>query len=416
MIIKLIPGLLMLGLAVSSHATPPTVECGVERQVSIGMLSETTFNRLSRVHEDIGEERYSEAYSTLQGLLERVRRSEFEQSNVLHAMAFVAMNQEDWSRAIEHMREIIRLDKMPNNQHYDLVRQIAQLYNMQERYRDALAWVDHWFCIVPEEERRGLEDMYVLRASIHFHLDEYRQALQAIDQAIALTDEPRVPWYQLKLGLHFELEEFREAIEVLKILVQLRPGDKAYWVQMSSLYMQLDQESDAMAVLGVAWRKGLLDRQSEFLQLASLLQAHEAPRKAAEVLEDGIERGIIEQNMRHWEMVGGAWYEAREMNNALNAYERAGSVAVDGRIDLQRAHILVNQEDWEGVRNAVARALDKGGLSESQAGNAQMLLGMAHFHLNSPDEAIRAFNQAANYGRLERAAREWINHVREGRS
>jgi len=146
------------------------------------------------------------------------------------------------------------------------------------------------------------------------------------------------------------------------------------------------------------------------------LQAQDSPRLAAEVMEAGLEAGIIEDNRRHWEMVGGAWYEAREQEKALVAYEKAGAQSTDGKIDLQRGHLLVNLERWEEARAAMARALDLGGLSDSQTGNAWLLLGMSHSNLGNYDAAMDAFESASQYRRVNSAAREWMNHIRQERN
>ena len=196
----------------------------------------------------------------------------------------------------------------------------------------------------------------------------------------------------------------------------MSPDKKNYWLQMASLHAELEEETESKSVLHLAYRKGLLERQTEFMQLSSLLQAQDSPRLAAEVMEDGLQRGIIEGSRRHWEMVGGAWYEAREQEKALVAYEKAGAQSMDGKIDLQRGFLLVDLERWEEARDAMARALDLGGLSDGQTGNAWLLLGMSHSNLGNFDAAMEAFENASQYRRVSSAAREWMNHVREERN
>jgi tetratricopeptide (TPR) repeat protein len=104
------------------------------------------------------------------------------------------------------------------------------------------------------------------------------------------------------------------------------------------------------------------------------------------------------------------------MEKALAAYERAGAQSTDGNLDLQRAFILTGQERWERAIGALRRALDKGGLSETENGNAYLLLGTALFNTGDLDGAMDAFDQAENYGKVRQAAREWMNHVRQERS
>lgn len=400
---------------VLAQETVAGYECGTERDVSAGGLTERTYNTLSDIYEMIGEDQYDEAYPELQELLERNERDDFASATILQAMAFVRAQQERYEEAIELFERAIDLNQLPNNQHFEMILQVGQLHYTIENYRDALRQIDIWFCVTPEEQKDKTQ-VWVMKASIHAQIDEYREAVEAIDRAIAIADDPKENWYQLKLGMHFELEEYSDAADVLQILIRMNPDKKSYWVQLASVYVQLERERDSMAVFSLAYRKGLLDKESEYMQLASLQQQFDFPRKAAEVMQEGLEEGVIENTSRNWEMAGGAWYEAKELERALEAYERAGAQATDGKIDLQRAQILTDQERWDEAEEALARAVELGGLSDSQTGRAYLLLGMARFNNGKVDSALDAFNEAVNYGRVETAAREWINHVERQRS
>jgi len=417
-IISILPFALLMAGLVQAQSTPARVqgyECGVEREVGAGALEQTTYNRLEVIYELIGEEQYREAYPQLEALLERTRRSEYEQSVIMQAMGHVRMMQDRPADALAHFQRAVELNAMPNAQHFEMILMIANIHYSMDRFQDALAQLDLWFCVIPPDQTNIVE-VWVMKASLHAQIDEFRESLRAIDRAISLSDDPKEQWYQLKLGMHLELNEYPQGVETLKILIPMSPDKKNYWLQLSALYMELNNEEQSKSTLALAYRRGLLDRQTEFLQLASLLQMYDSPRLAAEVLEDGFERGIIEETRRHWEMVGGSWYEARELDKALVAYEKAGQFADDGKIDVQRGFLLVDLERWESARDALTRALQLGGLSESDQGNAHLLLGMAHMNLGNFDAAQSAFNEATNYSRVRQAAREWLNHLREERS
>lgn len=389
--------------------------CGVKREVSTGGLSERTYSRLSDIYEMIGEDDYAEAYAALKSLLDRNRSDDYARATILQAMAFVRARQERYDEAISLFQRAIDLDQLPNGQHYQMILQTAQLHYTVERYRKALQRLEIWFCLTPDEQENKV-DVWVMKASIHAQIEEFRQAIEAIERAIALSDEPREQWYQLKLGMHLELEEYGEAANVLQALIRMNPDKKSYWVQLASIHVQADRSQDAMAVLSLAHRKNLLNRESEYMQLASLQQEFDFPRKAAEILNEGLEQGIVENTRRNWEMAGGAWYEARELDRALDAYEKAGARSSDGRVDLQRAFILTDQQRWEEALEALGRALELGGLSKSQIGNAYLLLGTARYNNDNAEGALEAFNEATDYGKVERAAREWMKHIRNERS
>ncbi|NCO18708.1 MAG: tetratricopeptide repeat protein [Gammaproteobacteria bacterium] len=391
-----------------------SLRCGQEREVQAGLLSEATYKRMNGAFEKLGEEKYNEALADLQKLSES-RLNDYEKASVQQAMGFARAQLEQYEAAVRHFEEAIRLNQMPNQAHFEMILQVAQLYNALRRYDDALRQLDFWFCVSTEDAKKQAE-VWVLKASLHVQKEEYREALSAVDQAIELRLDPPETWYQLKLGMHLELKQYRPATEVLKILIRMNPDRKEYWIQLAGSYLELDENAEAMSTLRLAYRRDLLSTNTEFLQLAGLLQDMESPRQAAEVLSEGLTRGVVEATVRNWEVVAGAWYQAREMSKALDAYERAGSLSSDGKIDFQRASIMVSQENWPGVIDAAARALEKGGLNESQQGNAHLIIGMAHFNLGDLGAAEQAFKRAENYGRIRSAAREWLNHIQQTRN
>lgn len=406
--------LLSLSAPIAAQERVQGVECGGEREVPEGALTEITYNRLTEIHQDIDEGLYDKALEGLDALLER-RPDDYARVSIYQAKGHIHSELENYDEAIEYFNRTIELDRLPNEQHFNVVRQVAHLHYAREDYRSALAQLDLWFCMVPDEAT-DVTDVWVMKAGIHARIEEHRNALQAIDTAIAIADEPREQWYQLKLGMHLELAEFHEAAEALRILVRMRPDRKSYWLQLASVLTELGNERDARAVLALAYQNGLLNRESEYKQLAGMLQQQRVPRRAAEIMEEGLDEGIIGNTRQNWEMVAGAWYEARELDRALDAYELAGALASDGKPDLQRGFILVDLERWEYAEEALTRALELGGLSQSQIGNAYLLIGTSRYHQGHYNAALEAFNQAANYGRVEDAAREWINHVQEERS
>ena len=90
-------------------------------------------------------------------------------------------------------------------------------------------------------------------------------------------------------------------------------------------------------------------------------------------------------------MIADAWYTSEEMEQALIAYEKAGAAALDGEIDLRRGYILIDMERWEDAKDALQKAIDKGGINERKVGDAHLMVGMAEFNLDNFDDASAAW-------------------------
>lgn len=401
--------LLLAATAVQAQAPA----CPQQRKVGSQALDEATWQQLNGAYADVGQENYDQAYARLQQMLGRAGGDSYLQAILYQALAQVEWSRENFDPALDYFEQAVALDVLPDQAHFALMYQIAQLYTMKERYRDALERLELWFCSAPQA--RTTAAAFVLKASIHASLADYPSALAAIEQAMALQTAPEEPWYQLKLAAHYELAQYPQAAQTLATMVTRWPQQKTYWVQLSQVYFNLQREDEALAVMALAYRNGLLDQSSELLFLADLYAYANLPRKAAEVLAKGIAAGIVEASESHWTRTADAWYAAAELEQALAGYEQAGAVAADGAIDLRRGYILLDLERWPQARDAVDAALRKGGLDERQTGEAYLLRGMAEFNLDQFDNAGADWDRASRYPPSRDAARQWLNHLREER-
>ena len=166
---------------------------------------------------------------------------------------------------------------------------------------------------------------------------------------------------------------------------------------MAQVSDRLGRDSRALAVLALAHRRGLLDREDDLTYLSALYSRTELPYKAAEVLESGIRAGIVKGSGLNWTRAGDAWYAAAELERALAAYREAGRASGDGDIDLRRAHILVSMERWQAAVEALDLALSKGGLDDRRTGEAFLLRGMAYYSLEDDEGAAADWQRASRY-------------------
>ncbi|MBT8050252.1 MAG: tetratricopeptide repeat protein, partial [Gammaproteobacteria bacterium] len=384
---KLTRGLALLILLslVTGNAWAQAGQCGVERKVEARALDELTWKQLNRVYEDVGEEQYDSAFDDLQNMLRRAGKDSYLQAVLYQALAQVEWSRKNYDASLAHFERAVELDTLPDQTHFALMYQIAQLYFMKDRFEDSLEALDLWFCKVPADSVTS--HAWVLKASINVQREDYRAALEAIDTAIAMDDDPKESWYQVKLAAHFELQQFPQAAQTLELMIERWPDKKSYWMQLSQIYYKLNSEERALAVIALAYRKGMLDKESDILYLSSLYSNSNVPYQAAEVLEKGIRDGLVKPTKSHWTMVAETWYNAEELEKSLAAFVEAGRVAPDGDIDLRRGFILVDLERWSEALGALNDALEKGGLGDRRTAEAHLLRGMANFNMDRFDAA-----------------------------
>jgi tetratricopeptide (TPR) repeat protein len=406
--------LLLMGMAFRAPAVMAVgAGCGAERNIRVHALDEMTWNQLSRIDQHVSERQYEAAQQALERLLDRADRDPYLQAIIYQALGHVAWAREEYGQATGDFVKAIDLDVLPDETHFALLYQLAQLYYLQERYSDSLATLERYLCH-PAEVERG-PDVWVLKASIHSWLEQYAEALAAIEHAIALEEQPREQWYQLKLAAHFELEQYPAAGATLEAMIELWPAERLYWIQLSQVSYKLKQSEKALAVMALAHRNGLLDRQADLVWLADLYSLADIPFKAATVMQRGIEDGVVEGTRAHWLTAADAWYRAGELELALRAYRRAGENSADGAVDLRRSYILVDMERWEDALAALDAALGKGGLDPRQTAQAHLLRGVANFNLDRFEQARSDWAAARRDDSSREAAEQWLNHLREER-
>jgi len=288
--------------------------------------------------------------------------------------------------------------------------QAAQLQYGRRHYEQASRLLDAWFCAEPPD---GIPSpAFALRASLYLQEADYVDALEAIDEAIRLDDDPPESWYQLKVAAQYELEQYSGATETLEAMIAKWPGEKNYWVQLSQLLYRLRNVERSLAVLALAHLNGLLDTQADIQYLSSLYQEALDPYRAAEVLENGVRSGIVESSPYHWTRIAETWFAASETERALAAYREAAALSSDGRADLRRGFILVDLERWAEALEALDLALAKGGLDARGTGDGYLLRGIARFELGDFDAAETDWTTAERYDGVDRDARLWIDHLR----
>jgi len=400
-------------VAAGAAAEADQTACAPPRNTAVGTLDELTWRQLNDIYSELDEERYEEAHEDLRNMLGRAGRDVYLQAILNQALAQVEWARGQFESALNYCETALQLDALPDSAHHALLYQVAQLYYMSDRLDQALEYLRLWFCSIPQEQVTAAAR--VLQASILSRQGEFAGALEAIDAAIDLEDSPPESWYQLKLAAQYELEQYDRAVNTLETLISRWPERKSYWTRLAQTHYVLGQEAEALAVLALAHRQGLLDESPDILFLAGLYSKLELPYQAAAVLEQALRDGALAANPNHWTQVAQSWHAAGETERALAAWESAGRAAADGLTDLHRGYLLTDLERWAAALEALNRALARGGLDERQAGEAYLLRGMARLRLGDVEAAAADWDQAGRFESSREAARQWLDYLQEER-
>jgi len=368
--------------------------------------SESFYKKFEKFQEMYADEKYAEARIGLEAMLKK-RLNGYELAQVHQFLGWIDSAEEKYDSAVAHLQKAIDADSLQNMTHFAMMYQKVQVLAGAGKYPEAIKALKEYYKVTDVIK----DSTYYFEAQIYAQSNKFRPAIKALKKSIKLADKPIESRYYLLFNLHMQLSEYQQAAKALEVLIKLNPNKKDYWVKLNQVYFTLKKDHEALAVLNLADENGLIPEEKDRLQLFKMYAYLGVPYKAAKVLEKGLKTGVIKPSFKRWDDLGKIWYSASEKDNALKAYDEASKLATDGKIDIQRAYIYFDREDWTKAKSALLGAIEKGGLRDKQYGNAWLLLGMVESEIGNSKSAIKSLTKAAKYDNTRKSALQWIAHI-----
>lgn len=396
----------VLGLALLLPAPAAiAADCENPKKAS-GSLSESTYRRMTKIQEDIGDKKYGEAIEQLDKLIGRVKNNDYEFALVMQTYGFAYSAQEQYSKAAEAFQAAIDKDALPQEPQELMLFNIGQLYMAGEETEKGLKYLLQYVNTacgnVPPEA-------YILIANAYAEKKQYSRALPWVDKAIAAKGA-KAPesWYQLKLAIHYEQRQFKSAAQVLVTLVSKYPIKEQYWKQLSGVFQEMKDDEEALAVMALAERQGFLDTEKELNNLANIYLFMDIPYKAAKVMDRAMAAGKMERNYENLKKLGTAWQLARVDDKAIEVLSQAAEAGRDGDMWMQIGQIYVGQEEWNKAIENLSKAVEQGA---TRSGEANLLLGVSHWNKGDKSRATAAFKKAQRFDKTKKQAATWLAHL-----
>jgi tetratricopeptide (TPR) repeat protein len=381
-----------------------------EREERPVQMSENVYRRLNTIHEYLGIGELDEASSRLDDLRD-MRLTPYEEALVEQAYGFIYAQQGDDELAVEAFERCLALEALPNIANQGMLYSLAGLYQNNNEFRKAIETMRTWFGYAEEPVAA---DAYMFMGSSYAQLEELDNALPYVEEAIARAETPNESWHMLALSIYFEQMDYANAVALLRRMVVLWPDTARYWEMLASAYLELEDDSNALATLMIAYKQGMVAEEAKLLNLARLNLFLELPFAAGEILEAEMAAGRIEASAANLELLLSAWTSAREYGRAIAVIDELAPLSDDGNYYRQKAQLLSEQANWDGVVASTQAALAAGGLESP--GETLILQGMAYAELGQYERALEAFESARG---LEDSARRnadaWIEYVRDRR-
>lgn len=388
-----------------------------DRRRSRQTLTERSGRTLAEAINLINEEppQTQEALNRVNDLLSR-NLPPYDRATALEVRGQLYFQLDNLDAALRDFVEVLNIDALPSARQRQIRRNVAQLYYTQERYGEAISFMQQYIREAGSEAEAN--DYFILSAA-HVQTNNYSAARSPAETAVRLDQQANTrnkQFYDLLNLVYNELGLEAERGRLLETMVEYFPGEASYWEQLAGAYATANRRADALAALEVAYKAGLIDEEDKIVALSQYYYDQNNPYRGALLLETEMNAGNVERDLANLELLAQLWAASREQEKAIAILTEAAPKRDDGRLYYQLGQSYLADEEYGRAVSNLRNALRRGGLDDRETGNAYVLIGTALFQQDSDTtagrQAARAeFVRARNYSNSARTAGSWIEYI-----
>jgi tetratricopeptide (TPR) repeat protein len=376
-------------------------------------MSEAVYKKLLEAQEIIEAQQYEQGLAILREMESMPKISSYGKSQVYNFMAYTYFTLEKYQDALNYYEKVISEPDTTEGLILNTLYTVAQLYFVIENYPKAIETINKWFAEAPEPSLNA----YMLLGQAYYQLENYRGALTPLIDArkmlAARNETPKEILLLLLQNIYLQVDDYPNMINILRELVVLYPKAE-HWRSLSAAYSELEHYDKQMAILEMLYESGNLENGRSQMNLANLYLMHEAPHKAAVLIDKGMKEGKIEEEERNLQLLAQSWQQSQEMEESLEPLVKATKIAEDGNLHIRLAQSYINLDRYEDAAKILEEGLKKGGIDRMD--QAYLMLGMSHFELLKFEAAKNAFTNAGKDERSKKAADDWRKYVESEQS
>ncbi len=369
---------------------------------------------LEKIQVSLEEELWAESLRSLKDIeaSSKTCKSEYEQTQIWKFSGYIYFALDDFPNAINSYVKVVNGAGTPPEVRLDTLYTLGQLYAAEEDYASAAKHLEAW---MKESTIIGADQRYFL-AQIYYQLERKKESLEMVETAIRDVEAkgilPKERYWGLQRVLYYEKNDYSKVINILEKLVKHYPK-WTYWQQLGGMYGEKEREMDRLVATELVYLNGELDKESEVMSMAYMYLGAGVPYRAARIIDKGMEDKIIEKTLKNLEVLGTAWYQARDLGNAVKVLEAASKKADNGNLQARLAGIYLDLGRDKEAYQASRKAEKKGGVKRPDSNF--LVMGNALINMNCFDDAISAFNKSLKNAKDKKAKkypRQWIKFAK----
>ena len=271
-----------------------------------------------------------------------------------------ALNTDDEAAAEGYLKQAVDANALGNNQHFQLMLQLAQLQLQKDDYTNGFATLDKY--LAESKSKRPAD--FAFKGQYLYQADRFAECIPPLKQAIETSTNPEDKvdnWTQILMVCYQEAGQLAEAVKVAEQLAAKTPNDKRAQMNLASIYLNAEQEAKAAAVLEKLRAAGLMTEEKDYRQLYLTYANMEGKEKdVIAVVNEGLQKGIVKPDYQTYLALAQAYYYSEQIPQAIEAWQKAAPLSKDGETYLNLARVLWQEGRIPEAKVAARAALDKG--------------------------------------------------------
>ncbi len=382
---------LSIGLAV------PTVQGGT--------LSRETRLKLQEASRLTEAGKAREAIHGLQLLEGALQEKDVELAMVRQCLVYAHMAADEPDVARDIAVKVLKGGQLPVEAAHALTWLTAQIAYQLEEYGLCARYAEQWIAA----ERSPSAKAHFLAGFSYYRLKQLPTAEKHLNRAIAKVKKIPDGWRRVLLAVYLDGKQYRKAETVLHSLIECEPDNRSWWNYLAVAYLEQNEEDKALAALILAHYRNQLETD-DLMRIVRLYSSNGIPEKAARLLRDWLKADRLEATHKTLRLQFELWHLACEHEPALQALEKAASLADNGEDYFLLGRLHVERSQWQQARHALQRALHHGVKEKTKA---QYLLGVAAFNCGDTHTAQQAFEKARKNPELVKVVAYWSGRLQD---
>ncbi|UOV03261.1 tetratricopeptide repeat protein [Pseudoxanthomonas mexicana] len=271
-----------------------------------------------------------------------------------------ALNTDDEAAAEGYLKQAVDANALGNNQHFQLMLQLAQLQLQKDDYTNGFATLDKY--LAESKSKRPAD--FAFKGQYLYQADRFAECIPPLKQAIETSTNPEDKvdnWTQILMVCYQEAGQLAEAVKVAEQLAAKSPNDKRAQMNLASIYLNSEQETKAAAVLEKLRAAGLMTEEKDYRQLYLTYANMEGKEKdVIAVVNEGLQKGVVKPDYQTYLALAQAYYYSEQIPQAIEAWQKAAPLSKDGETYLNLARVLWQEGRVPEAKVAARAALDKG--------------------------------------------------------